>query len=173
MKWLRRGWLAAAGVLVVGVLFFMVTTELAAMREDLGEAESAAGTLADQVEHLGGTPWVTPPAGPPGERGPVGPQGPAGPAGPRGAPGRDGRLGSPGPSGPAGPQGPVGPAGPSGAPGPSGPPGERGPQGERGEQGPRGEPGEAPESWTFTWLGITYVCRPAEPGSTTYECEPT
>lgn len=74
-----------------------------------------------------------------------------------------------------------GPAGADGedstVPGPPGPQGEQGPQGETGPTGPQGEPGPpgpaAPpaESFTFTFLGVTYDCRDPE-GDGAYTCEP-
>ncbi|MEV0993404.1 hypothetical protein [Nonomuraea sp. NPDC050202] len=172
----RRNWPLFVGVAVVVLLGVWVSAQISGLGERVRQAEEDRQVLVEQVERLGGTPLVSPSPGPPGERGQQGipgPPGPQGQAGPQGRPGRDGAQGLPGPSGPAGPVGAPGPSGPAG---PSGPPGERGPQGEqgeRGEQGPRGEPGPLPESWTFTSLGVEYVCRPVENGSADYRCEPT
>lgn len=174
--------------LLVAVVFAAVLAALMvqihAVQEQIAATERDNAVLADQVRQLGGVPAVTPHPGPPGERGDIGPQGPQGPPGasgmpgPRGAdgkPGKDGQDGSPGPPGPSGPPGAT-VTGPSGPPGPKGEQGDEGPQGSpglRGEEGPRGPEGPPPTGWTFAWLGVTYTCRPVEPGSTAFRCEPS
>lgn len=111
--------------------------------------------------------------GQPGPIGPAGPTGPAstipGPVGPRGADGTDGVDGddcTPDIEGCRGPQGEPGPKGDTGAasevPGPAGPAGAAGPQ---------GEPGPAVESWTFTFMGIDYICTDPDEDRA-YECAP-
>lgn len=124
------------------------------------------------------------PQGPKGDRGNTGPQGPKGDRGEkgdRGATGRpgadgedgddgdngsDGSSGSTGDQGPKGDTGPAGPKGDRGERGPQGPPGEPGPQGERGPEGP------SPESFSFTYLGINYVCTPTAENDLDYTCSP-
>jgi hypothetical protein len=172
--------------LVVAVVFTAVLGALMVQINELGErvrqAENDRTILTEQVERMGGVPLVSSSAGPPGERGDVGRQGPSGEPGPTGPPGKtgtpgtDGGNGSPGPTGPPGQRGEPGEPGATvtGPPGPRGEPGEDGspgPQGSAGPQGEQGEPGKAPSSWTWTWLGITYTCRPVESGSDTYTCE--
>lgn len=171
--------------LLVAVVFAAVLAALMvqihAVQEQIAATERDNTVLADQVRQLGGIPAVTPHPGPPGERGDVGPQGPQGPTGatgppgPRGTDGKPGKDGLPGPTGPPGTQGLKGDTGAKGEigdAGPTGPPGERGPQGQQGEPGPRGEPGPPSSDWTFTHGGITYTCRPKEPGSTSFACTP-
>lgn len=114
----------------------------------------------------------------------VGPQGLRGETGPRGPEGLPGVRGATGPQGEPGPAGATGPSGPSGAPGADGPigpqgePGPAGPQGEPGPAGPQGPPGadgttNVLEQWTFTQLGITYVCViDGTPPPYNYTCEP-
>lgn len=174
-----RGDVAFAVGVVVGlaVLLWLVWT-VRSLAGDLREANEARDALATQVQQLGGEPVAGPPgsrgkvgpegpAGEPGDRGPMGPQGPAGETGPSGSPGPSGEPGDVGPSGAPGSDGNAGEPGPPGAkgdPGPAGPQGEQGPRGERGPAGP------APSSWTFTYQGVTYTCRPVEDGSTRYTC---
>lgn len=173
-----RWWpLPLAVALVFAGILAALMLQIHDMRAQMLTAEHNSEVLADQVEELGGVPRVSPSAGPPGQRGDVGPQGPPGPSGPpgpRGADGKPGKDGTPGATGPPGVQGPKGDTGVKGEPGeavtgPPGPPGERGPQG---EPGPRGRPGPPPEGWTFTYGGVTQTCRPVEPDSTSYTCNP-
>lgn len=121
------------------------------------------------------------PKGDRGERGSVGPTGKQGPKGDHGNSGDDGSDGAngsdgdPGSDGEPGSQGAQGEQGPEGEPGPAGPQGERGPQGPPGERGPQGETGPegpAPDSFSFDYLGITYVCQPTTEGSGDYTCSP-
>lgn len=123
-----------------------------------------------------GAPGDQGPVGEPGSEGPQGSTGPAGPTGvqgPRGKPGRDSTV--PGPIGLAGTPGDDGQdaVGPQGQPGPAGPKGDPGAKGDPGDTGPQGPEGPAgyPESFTFTYLGVTFVCSdPDEDRS--YDCEP-
>lgn len=126
---------------------------------------------------------VTGPRGEPGPRGERGAEGPPGPTGPKGDPGNDGTEGESGITGPQGPAGPIGPRGEPGEAGPAGPqgePGEQGPKGDPGAKGETGQDGEQgptgpagfPTSWTFTYLGMEYVCTDAD-NNREYECEAT
>jgi hypothetical protein len=121
------------------------------------QAIQSAVQLCLQVRQMGGA-CIKDPAELRGEPGPAGVPGPIGPQGPTGA------TGDPGPAGPAGIQG-VG-----GDPGPPGPAGQQGPA------GPAGAQGAPPASWTWTFLGITYVCT-RDAGSpdnaATYTCNST
>jgi len=124
------------------------------------------------------------PPGPPGLEGPRGPTGPPGTSGEDGAPGDPGSTGAQGTDGTDGAQGPAGtdgragepgspgPQGPAGEPGPQGPAGPAGPTGPAGEPGPQGPAGPTgyPDSWTFTFLGTTYVCTDPD-GDRAYTCE--
>lgn len=115
------------------------------------------------------------PPGPTGAPGPVGDPGPAGPAGPPGEAGQDGTDGATGPSGDTGATGAQGPAGEPGPPGPAGEPGPPGPSGPPGADGVDGTDGEPPQSWTFTYMAVTYECRrtdPFDPAEPTYACVP-
>lgn len=151
---------AVAGVLVLGVSFFVLWQREAGLNDAIRTLASQGTQLQDQVRSLGGTPVVSNeqisgPAGVAGERGEAGAQGIPGPqglpgaTGPTGEPGIPGQPGAPGTAGVDGQNGvpgEAGPAGPQGEPGPAGPAGETGPQGPQGEpglQGPQGEPGPA------------------------------
>lgn len=159
-------------------------------------------SLRQQVEALGGDPIVGEPGdviseiiGPTGPPGPPGPPGPEGGDGTAGRPGDDGSPGAPGSPGSAGEPGSPGGPGPTGSPGEPGAPGESvtgpagstgpaGPQGPQGEPGPAGPPGSAgadgsdgqdgqpPESFTFTYLLVTYRCTDPERDGA-YTCEAT
>lgn len=124
-----------------------------------------------------------PQVGPPGQRGLPGQQGIPGLPGQNGKDGQNGKpgaQGSPGPEGPyppcvampsacVGPQGPQGPAGPQGPVGPAGP---QGPSGNDGHDGSPGPQGPEPDSFTFTYMGVTYTCTdPEKDGS--YACTPS
>ncbi|MFI6296695.1 hypothetical protein ACIBEJ_34255 [Nonomuraea sp. NPDC050790] len=173
-----RAWLLP---LVISALFAALMIALMVQVNGLGDrlrrAETDRDLLVEQVEKLGGVPLVSPSPGPRGEQGPtgpagqtvVGPRGPTGSPGPSGPPGRDGKDGASGPVGTSGSPGPQGEPGAT-VTGPAGPKGEPGEPGPRGESGPTGPP---PASWTFTHLGLTFTCRPVEPGSATYRCDPT
>ena len=158
-----RNWPMLAGGAVVAALALVVSLQIHAFGNQLRRAEDDRQVLSEQVEQLGGVPLVSPTAGPPGERGPQGPPGVPGPQGVPGPPGPSGKPGKPGADGEPG-------VGQQGAEGPPGPPGVRGEQGPPGDRGPAGPP---PAAWSFTWLGVTYTCRPVEPGSATYHCEGT
>lgn len=139
----------------------MHNQQIRALDQKASTRDAQLRALAAQVRRLGGTPVVTPPAaGSPGIPGATGPPGPAGPTGRPGA-------GTPGPTGPTGGQGPAGPAGQS----VTGPPGPAGPAGPAGKDGKDGADGSPPTSWTWTYLGVTYICTQTAPGSTTYECQ--
>jgi hypothetical protein len=178
-----RVWrLPLAAALLFTLLLAVIMWLILDVRAQLGKLERDRAILAEQVERLGGVPLVSPtPAargergaqGPPGPPGVQGPAGPPGAAGPKGEPGQAGPRGPGGPMGPLGMPGPTGPAGQRGEQGAPGPRGEQGPPGPQGPQGERGPAGPAPSGWTFSWLGATYSCRPVEPGSTAYRCEPT
>jgi len=175
----RRNWRLYVGGIALGILALVVSVQINSFGAQLRKAEDDRHVLVDQVERLGGVPLVSPTPGPRGERGEPGapgPRGDPGPAGPPGSPGSDGEDGADGKDGSTGQRGDPGPAvtGPPGLKGDPGTPGPRGEQGAKGEPGSRGEPGPAgppPSGWTFTWLGVTYTCRPTEQGSTTYQCE--
>jgi hypothetical protein len=174
--------LFAVGVLVTISVLAWVIVAMQQLGHDLRDANEARDALAAQVEQLGGKPV----AGPPGSRGEPG-IGPRGPRGEKGEDGKDGRdaptiTPSPGPSGPAGEPGadstvpgPPGASGQPGAdstvPGPAGPQGERGDSGVDGRDGVDGKDGRPPSSWTFTFGGQDYTCRPVAEGSTDYACE--
>lgn len=186
-----RAWQAAAGIVFALIVAMVVTAfafllnanaELrasnATLYADLGASQANAGDLYRQLLELGErpkgedpedvvatTPTVDPTPGPQGLRGPAG---------------SDGDDGA---TGPIGPQGIPGLLGPAGADGDSieGPPGPQGETGATGAQGPQGEPGAAGapgvtnvlESWTFTQLGITYVCViDGTPPPYAYTCDP-
>lgn len=68
-----------------------------------------------------------------------------------------------------GPRGEQGPEGPAGAPGSEGPTGPAGPAGAEGPPGPPGPQGPRIESFTFTYLGVTYTCRDDD-GDSNYTC---
>lgn len=148
---------AARVVLALAVLAWVVIT-MRQMAHDLDTANAARDQLAQQVQHLGGTPVAGPPgsrgepgdAGQPGATGPVGPSGPPGlegPMGPAGSPGATGPVGpagasatgAPGVDGAQGVQGDPGPAGPQGDPGPAGPQGPAGKDGADGKDGKDGQ----------------------------------
>jgi len=130
------------------------------------------------VSIVAGPPGPAGPAGPPGIPGAdgatiVGPRGLAGPSGQVGPAGMPGLVGAPGSPGPQGPQGSAGPAGPQGSAGPAGPAGA---PGSPGPSGPSGADGQPPQSWTFTYLGVSYTCTrstPFDPSAPTYDCAPT
>ncbi|MFI6793691.1 hypothetical protein ACIBG4_40805 [Nonomuraea sp. NPDC050383] len=185
---LGRNWVLFAAGATLSVLAVVVSFQIHSFGERLRQAEDDRAVLSDQVERLGGVPLVSPSASP-------GPRGQRGQTGATGTPGVSGRPGKDGTDGTAGPTGPPGPTGPQGSPGPRGEPGEtvtgppgaqgdpgedgqdgrdgaQGPKGDTGEPGPRGDPGPPPAGWSFTYLGVTYQCEPASPGSTTYTCKP-
>lgn len=176
----RAIWIAAA-VMVLGILGLgaVLLNRESALQSQVDQQHSAATQLYDQVQSLGGTPTVQPPAvagpaGPAGATGATGPQGPAGPSGPSGP------TGPPGPSGPNGAAGPPGVAGTSGTNGQDGPPGATGvpgPAGPQGAQGPAGADGQPPAGWTWTDpLGRTQHCTrdAGSPDSApTYSCTAT
>jgi hypothetical protein len=189
-----RYWQAAAGVvfaLIVAMLIaafaFLLNANAdlrarnAALYEDLDASQANATDLYEQLLRLDVRPagedpedvvdTTVPPATP-------------GPQGPRGIDGRDGAQGPIGPQGVPGLMGPAGEQGVEGDAivGPQGPPGAPGPQGEKGDPGAQGPPGPAGadgvtnimESWSFTQLGITYVCViNGTPPPYSYVCEPT
>lgn len=195
---LTRRWrtLATAAVFLVlagGILLVWLRVDAADKRAAQYAAEAnrrgdAVATLAGDVRVLrsqvaakGEKPKAPPPERavsglPDRTRVPVpipGPQGPRGPEGKQGRPGKPAPTitPSPGASG-----APGHPGADSTVPGPRGERGEPGadstvpgPQGDRGEQGPQGPP---PSSWTWTYMGTTYTCRPTSEGSTDYACTP-
>ncbi|GAA3172390.1 hypothetical protein [Nonomuraea roseoviolacea] len=180
---IRLNWLLLAAGATLSALAVVVSMQIHALGDRVRQAEDDRAVLSDQVEKLGGVPLVSPSPGPRGERGAPGPTGTAGARGRDGEDGRDGERGPTGPPGPAGPQGSPGPKGDpgpavTGPPGPRGEPGEPGADGQDGKDGrdgdpgPRGEPGPPSSGWSFTYLGVTYRCTPADPGSATYTCQP-
>lgn len=89
----------------------------------------------------------------------VGPTGAIGLIGPQGATGATGAKGETGAAGAVGPQGPAGADGQPGA------------QGIKGDQGDTGQPGnDEISSFTFADGGVTYICEPNPPGSSTFTC---
>ena len=180
----RRGDLRfTLGVVVALVVLAWVVITMQELGHDLKFERDYNRTLAQQVRDLGGKPV----AGPRGEAGKsvVGPRGPRGSTGPAGAsghpaptltpsPGTSGASGAPGkPGADSTVPGPPGPPGPSSTvAGPSGPPGPAGSNGTDGEDGSDGKP---PAGWTFTYLGVTYTCRPVDnfdPDNPKYDCQP-
>lgn len=173
--------LAVVGLMALVTALVLGRIDQGVLEEDLAQAKRDAATalivsdaLADQVKDLGGTPVVTPPAGPRGE---PGAQGPPGRDGEDGEDGEDG-LTPPcyflvtqcvGEAGPQGEQGEVGPAGPAGEAGPTGPAGPAGPTGPAGPQGPSGPSGPAAASITFEWANKTYRCTDPD-GNLHYAC---
>jgi hypothetical protein len=126
---------ALAGVLaaiLIVTVFYLADQDAKDDRDALRSENSAQdrriqklngdnAALAKQLEALGQSPIVQPPAAP-GIRlvpvpGPTGEQGPRGRDGAAGAPGADGNAGLTGEQGPAGPQGPPGETGAQGPPG--------------------------------------------------------
>jgi len=169
---------------IVGVIAIVIAVTWTAALVSRTSAENDqlrqdVSTLAQQVRQLGGTPHVSPSAGPAGASGSPGAPGQPGAAGASGRPGSAGSPGSPGSTGATGKTGPSGSPGgpgPSGAQGPAGPPGKDGQDGKDGATGPQGDTGQTgppPSSWTFTYLGVTYVCSPDSAGATTYTCSPS
>jgi hypothetical protein len=161
---------ALAFALLVAFGFGVLYLQQQSVGARLRQAEADNRVLAQQVRDLGGTPKVSPQPGPPGSPGPPGRPGisvtgPAGPPGPSGRPGRT-VTGPPGKPG-------VTVTGPPGPPGASvtGPPGPKGDKGDQGDKGEKGDPGPPPSGWSFTYLGVTYQCRPVSDGSTEYTCE--
>lgn len=162
--------------LLLGVVFLVLVVwlvlEIRDVHDRLRQAQQDGQTLAQQVRDLGGTPKVTPSPGPAGRAGQPGQPGRAG------ASGQPGRSGSTGPSGKPGSAGASGPPGTPGSPGTAGQPGEQGPagppgkDGADGKDGTDGKDGSPPSSWTWTYLGVTYICTPTSEGATTYTCEP-
>lgn len=157
--------LAVFGLAVLTVAFFSYraasTDEIRSLGDRADDNAAVANRLADQVEQLGGTPVVEPPAqGEPGAKGDQGDQGSTGERGPKGD------KGDPGGRGPAGTNGSNGTNGTSGTNGQDGvtPPcmaeptqcrgadGEDGTDGQDGAQGPPGPTcpsGYSPASRTY------------------------
>ncbi|MGQ4513714.1 collagen-like protein [Streptomyces sp. DW26H14] len=137
-------------VAALGILAYIVIT-MQSLSHDLRASNAARDQLAQQVQHLGGTPVAGPPGsrgepgkgevGPTGEPGATGPVGPSGPPGPSGKAGAKGKGGSDG-VGTPGPSGSPGAAGEAGQPGADGQPGAAGPQGPAGPAGPAGADGK-------------------------------
>jgi hypothetical protein len=132
-------------------------------------AATAAQQLATQVERLGATPVVQPPAPVAGAPGAAGAQGAAGLNGASGIPGPPGSPGLPGPTGPTGAVGPSGVSGPAGVTGAqgsngqdgaAGPAGVAGPAGAAGPQGDPGAAGQPPAGWSWQDpdSGTTFQC---------------
>ncbi|GAA0638334.1 hypothetical protein GCM10010174_70240 [Kutzneria viridogrisea] len=150
----RAIWLAAAvavlGVLALGTLFLLRSTELQsqvdALTASAQDNHTAAQQLANQVRALGGTPSTVPagPAGPAGPQGATGATGPAGPTGPTGP------TGPSGPPGPTGAQGATGADGAAGTAGQDGAPGQPGQPGADGAPGTNGRDGQPPAGWVWT-----------------------
>jgi hypothetical protein len=180
---------AAGAVVVLAVLAWVVLT-IQGMAHDMKAKDADVAALAQQVRDLGGKP-VAGPSGSPGKAGAVGSRGPQGPQGSPGAsgkpaptltpkPGTSGASGAPGkPGADSTVPGPSGASGAPGAdstvPGPSGPPGPAGSDGTDGKDGKNGTNGKPPASWTFTYLGVTYTCRPVDnfdESNPQYDCEP-
>lgn len=184
---------SAIAVILIGLPIYLAASNasqratIAELYDDLAASQANGEKLYAQLIELGERPEGDAPddvvtSSPPGERGPSGPAGDegrmgvpgaAGPEGAPGTPGAQGRDGTNGAPGPVGPQGEPGPAGADGAPGA---PGAPGPQGAQGPQGPQGEPGTsgAVESYSFTMLGVTYVCQiNGTPPPYSYSCEPS
>jgi hypothetical protein len=198
-----RVWWALTGttvaliiISIVGGVVWMANIN-AELNRTVALAQENASKLYDQlidegIEPEGEDPAevVTGPIGPTGSQGDKGEKGDRGEQGPQGIPGLKGDIGLPGAAGPQGPPGPAGPPGDSGmngvdgAPGAQGPAGEPGPQGEPGAQGPegpqgiQGPPGEdgvtlVVGTWTFTALGVTYLCTLDEGSDPPhYNCQP-
>ena len=186
-RWRRGDFFAVVAAVVLGAAFAWIVLSIQGMAQDLHAKDSDIAALAQQVKGLGGTPV----AGPSGSPGKAGAAGTRGPRGPRGSPGPGGTSGkpaptltpSPGASGASGAPGKPGAdstvPGPTGPPGPSstvaGPSGPPGPAGSDGADGKDGSDGKPPASWTFTYLGVTYTCRPVDgfdPDNPKYDCEP-
>lgn len=187
-------WFALGAVVALAILAWVVIT-MQQLGNDLRTANDARDALASQVQKLGGKPVAGPPGsrGEPGETvvGPSGSPGPTGPPGPSGqpaptltpSPGASGASGEPGkPGADSTVAGPVGPSGQPGADstipgpaGPAGPAGQDGADGQDGTDGRDGADGKPPASWTFTYLGVTYTCRPVDDfdeSDPRYDCEP-
>ena len=186
-RWRRGDVLAVTAAIALGAAFAWILLSIQGMNQDLRAKDASIAALAQQVKGLGATP-VAGPSGIPGKAGAVGARGPRGF---RGSPGPSGASGkpaptltsSPGPSGASGAPGKPGadstvpgPSGPPGADstvaGPSGPPGPAGSDGTDGRDGSDGKP---PASWTFTYLGTTYTCRPVDnfdESNPQYDCQP-
>lgn len=170
-------------IAIVVVSNIVRSRETSDLRDQLTTQDVVIGQLSEQLNSHGLEPDVPKEVlkeieARQGEQGPVGPQGPRGPQGPQGIQGEQGIQGDqgvPGQNGTSGINGTDGADGTDGATGPQGEPGEPGPQGPQGEpgpQGPQGEPGQDPESFTFTYLGVTYTCADGD-GDNNYTCEQT
>ena len=183
-RW-RRGdlFVVIAAVTLGGVLAWIVLS-IQTMAQDGKQKDADIAALSQQVRGLGATPVAGPSgspgkAGAAGDRGSRGPRGSTGPAGASGkpaptltpSPGASGASGAPGkPGADSTVPGPPGPS--STVAGPSGPPGPAGNNGTDGKDGSNGKP---PASWTFTYLGVTYTCRPVDnfdPDNPKYDCQP-
>ena len=146
----------ALGGLLGGLAFNYFLTFVDQVHQNTAElkrSEVALAALDAQVRELGGEPVVSPQDV--SDNGPVLIPGPRGETGPRGDQGPSGSAGAAGPGGLSGVDGLAGARGEPGQPGPAG---EQGPQGPEGPQGVEGPPGPAPQSFTFTALGLTFVC---------------
>lgn len=197
-RWRRGDLLAVTAAIALGAAFAWILLSVQGLNDDLRAANEARDALASQVQGLGGKPVAGPPGsrgepgasviGPSGSPGPTGPPGASGKPAPTltpspGAPGASGAPGKPGAdstaAGPAGPPGQPGadstvpgPAGPAGPAGQDGADGQDGTDGTDGRDGTNGKP---PASWTFTYLGATYTCRPVDDfdeSNPQYDCQP-
>lgn len=121
-------------------------------------------------------PGPTGPTGPAGDQGGQGSQGPSGQSGRNGESGSAGAVGPTGPAGAQGPQGIQGAQGDVGNQGAQGAQGAQGVQGDQGGQGGQGVAGSPPQSFSFVFLGITYLCTPSGPSGPgtqpSYSCIP-
>ncbi|MFL4904805.1 collagen-like protein [Streptomyces sp. MMS24-I2-30] len=180
-RWRRGDLLTVAVAILLGTALAWIVLSMQGLRHDLRAANAARDALAQQVEHLGGTPVAGPagsrgqpgesvvgPSGPPGVEGPQGEPGPTGSPGPSGSPGKDGSdgrtgasaTGQPGAPGATGAAGPAGPAGPQGDPGPAGSQGDQGPAGPAGADGRDGQ--TCPDGFSLQapdWDPDALVCR--------------
>jgi hypothetical protein len=177
LRFARTNAVAVAIIVVLVGFFAWIVVGVVDVKDKLTAAQHANQVLAQQVRELGGTPRIGP-AGAAGTAGSPGRPGAAGAPGSSGQPGPAGKQGVSGSTGPAGRTGAPGasiqgPAGATGATGPKGDPGAAGPAGSAGADGKTGPAGPAPAGWTFTYLGVTYVCTPASAGSTQYTCAPS
>lgn len=174
LRFARTNAIAVAIIVFLVGLFVWIVVEVVDVKDKLAAAQHANQVLAQQVRDLGGTPRIGP-AGAAGTAGSPGLPGAAGAPGSPGQPGPAGKQGAAGSTGPAGRTGAPGasiqgPAGATGATGPKGDPGAAGQAGADGKTGPAGPP---PSGWTFSSLGVTYVCTPNSAGSTQYSCAPS
>lgn len=178
--WLRN---IIVGVLLVGISYIIWGIDqrardsaqtsaeaLAYANQVKVQAEAQGVEVSDLPETLEGKPGAVGPPGPQGERGETGRDGLTPPCyfAPTicvGPPGAQGISGMPGINGTNGVDGNPGTNGLNGEPGPQGiqgEPGVQGPQGEQGIQGSQGPQGPAVQSFTFTFLGVTYNCTDPE-----------